>query len=195
MQYASLLLGVLISVVVIESADARSYTYRDLDDGIDLHYGYVTDISKADMSSTKPEGAIVGGMTGMAYASHRDKHKSKAALEGAVAGALIGALIDRHRSKANQYTVDLVDGGMMRVISEDNGIRTGDCVSIEDGRHTNIRRVSSAYCEKEPEPDRHMLRRSHAEASDCRLAKDELLEARDEDQARAAERKVRVFCD
>jgi outer membrane lipoprotein SlyB len=161
---------------------------------MDLHYGHVTSVERADMSSGKPKGAMVGGMTGMAYASHRNNHKTKAALEGAVAGAIIGALIDRHRKKTHMYSIDLVDGGSMRVIIEDTGIRVGDCVSVEDGRHTNVRRVSEAYCEQSAVPDRFMIGRSHSEASECRLAKDELLDARDERQASLAERKVRVFC-
>jgi len=49
--------AILISLVALASnAQARSYTFRDIDQGMDLHYGHVTSVERADMARASPRG-------------------------------------------------------------------------------------------------------------------------------------------
>jgi hypothetical protein len=71
-------------------------------------------------------------------------------------------------------------------------IRDGDCVSIEQGQHANIRRVSSVHCEQQTStPPAH-----HAQAAEeCDLAKQALIAADTDKALDIAIRKVRVLCE
>lgn len=73
----------------------------------------------------------------------------------------------------------------------------GDCVSIEQGKTANIRRVSSVYCEN---PNDEALQHPHVQASaledaaECRSAKEIALNAKTEKEVDIALKKLRAFC-
>lgn len=107
-----------------------------------------------------------------------------------------GKAIHLHRCRRSsgtqqQYTVNLVEGGTSIITTEQDDIRSGDCVSIEQGDYANIRRVSSVHCEVKTEITVH-----HASAaSDCELAKHELAKADTDDEITMASKKVRILCE
>ena len=109
----------------------------------------------------------------------------------AAAGAAIqGAATS---GEAQEYTVKLVGGGEEKVTTEQDDIRVGDCVSIEQGEHANMRRVSSYHCEQSEQskpPEHH-----EASANYCQQAKAELAKAETDEDLENAVKKVRVLCE
>jgi len=113
----------------------------------------------------------------------------------AVAGAGVGAAIQGSATggTVQQYSVKLNSGGQTIISTELTDIRTGDCVSIEQGDSANIRRVSSYHCETKnttATPEHHT-----SVASNCQLAKDELNKADTDDEITNAAKKVRILCE
>jgi hypothetical protein len=109
-----------------------------------------------------------------------------AAAGAAIQGAATGSV-------AQQYTVQLRNGGQAIVSTEQQEIRQGDCVSVEQGQHANIRRVSDIHCEERHKttiPEHH-----ESSANNCQLAKDELTKAQTDESIDHAAKKVRVLCE
>ena len=111
-----------------------------------------------------------------------------------VAGAGIGSAIQGSATSGvlQQYSVTLVSGGQSIISTEQTDIRTGDCVSVEQGEQANIRRVSSFHCEtKNTETAEH----HQSGADNCQQAKDELNQADTDNAITNAAKKVRVLCE
>ena len=112
-----------------------------------------------------------------------------------VAGAGIGAAVQGSATggTVQQYSVKLNSGGQTIISTELQDIRTGDCVSIEQGESANIRRVSSYHCETKNTtsvPEHH-----ESAASNCGIAKTELAKAETDDAITNAAKKVRILCE
>ena len=112
-----------------------------------------------------------------------------------VAGAGIGAAVQGSATggTVQQYSVKLNSGGQTIISTELQDIRTGDCVSIEQGDSANIRRVSSYHCETKNTtsiPEHH-----ESAASNCGIAKNELAKAETDDAITNAAKKVRILCE
>lgn len=189
----ALALGIVLTISVVPPTEARKYSYDEVRHGINIYYGNVVSIERAETNNARLKGAMIGGIAGFAYGSHRDHHRTKDTVAGALAGALIGAMIDAHQKHTFAYRVRLGDGHQMEVVSEHSeGIREGDCVQIEDGRRVNVRRVSPSYCEEEI--DEFDLHDARHQASQCDRAKELLLEVETADELKLVQRKVRRAC-
>ena len=121
-------------------------------------------------------------------------------LGAAVAGAIIGALVQKAAEGSNmadKYTVRLNDGRTVAIITEHHDIQAGDCVSVEQGKHANIRRVSPVMCQDHQavSTNQQIHGANVAEAEECHAAKQELLAAETEQEAEVAYRKMRAFCE
>ena len=111
-------------------------------------------------------------------------------------GAAIGGVGTRlleGSNEANEYTVRLISGRDVRMVMEPTGIRLGDCVSVEQGRQGNIRRVSSVHCEAEEASE--PTEAHQADASACDQAKESLLEAEDDEAMDRAIVRIRILCE
>lgn len=155
-----------------------------------IQYGEVTSVSVTtteddDGMSGAAKGALVGGMIGP---------RRRGINRGVIAGAAIGSAADDGDTETVYlYTVDYVDGsGSIQIQTEQGDIRDNDCVSIEQGQHANIRRVSSVHCEQQTSaPPAH-----HTQAAeDCDLAKQELMAAKTDEELDLAIQKVRILCE
>ncbi len=137
----------------------------------------------------------MGGIVGGAASGHH--HRGKHAAEGALAGALLAAVLDGNRH-ARSFIVDLNDGSEIKLITEQRGIREGDCVAVEMRQTANIRNVSSVHCEH---PGHEALAhpvvhaKSQSEAAACHTAKEQALQSTTEEATDIALKKVRVFCE
>ncbi len=81
--------------------------------------------------------------------------------------------------------------GTTIINTEQQDIRTGDCVSIEQGSYSNIRRISSVHCETKTQIPQH-----HKSSSiDCEKAKHELTNAETDEAINMAAKKVRILCE
>ena len=95
------------------------------------------------------------------------------------------------------YQVEMVDGSVVRIVTDQREIRTGDCVAIERVRETaNIRRVAQGYCDRaNSRAVDAVTDHSRSEATACAAAKQELVEATSPEAVELAARKVSLLCD
>jgi len=150
-----------------------------------LQYGTVEGVKVVQDDGKRAAGTAVGGLAGAAIAKdHRGL--------GMLAGGLIGGGIEKHHTAGtlNQYTVKLPTGATLVVNSDQNDLIVGDCVVVEQGQYTNVRRVSSINCHLDQQPEHHV-----AAASNCQVAKDGLNKAKTDDEIEQAVIKVRTLCE
>jgi outer membrane lipoprotein SlyB len=165
---------------------------------VTIEHGRVVEAEHVARPSNAPAGALVGGLIGL-LATGGHHHHPADALAGLIAGAFVGGALTAAAESALpawMYTVTLLDGRTVRVVTEQPDLRPGDCVAVETARFTNLRRVSGALCEPAPpEPyDPALARSAQEDAARCSAAKEELLRARDAAEVDVAVRKVRVLC-
>ena len=155
---------------------------------VQIDYGVVESVGTTTKDAKHAGGALAGGLIGGLIGPKRHQGLR------VVAGAGIGAAVQGSATSGTlqQYSVKLNSGSQVIISTEQQDIRSGDCVSVEQGEHANIRRVSSYQCEtKNKSAEPHHV----SSADNCQLAKDELNKA-DTDQAITnAAKKVRVLCE
>lgn len=170
---------------------------RNVETTISIQHGTVKDIEQVELKSEAAKGAIIGGTIGLLAVSGSTAEHVGGAIGGAVAGALITRAFEGS-NKANAYTVRLNNGSEVKVITDDKYIEAGDCVAVETGKTTNIRRVSQVLC-KPSKPhqavDAELHEKHQEEAWECHEAKKQLLKAKTEDEIDALLRKVKVLCE
>ena len=158
-----------------------------------VNYGRITAINRVDVanSTAQNRGALVGGTIGLV--SGRNQSGSNQALRtgaGAFAGNRIAAA--NTGTQAFEYTI-LQGGRTVTVVTNEPGMRVGDCVAVERGNFTNLRLVDDARCNARPAappPTSNAVR----EATACETAKTALLKAEDDETFDRAERRVRLLC-
>jgi hypothetical protein len=77
------------------------------------------------------------------------------------------------------------------MVTNEAGLRVGDCVAVERGHYNNLRLVDDARCattSAQPAPA------ALQEADACVAAKRQLLEAKTDNDFNLAERRVRLLC-
>lgn len=169
--------GLLMSGVVIAQQAGQA---------VMVQYGTVEGVKIIQDPGRRAGGAAIGGLAGGAIA---DDHRGL----GMLAGGLIGSSVQKHHTAGtlNQYKVNMISGGELVVNSDQNDLIVGDCVVVEKGQYTNVRRVSSINCELKQDPAAH-----HVEAADnCQKAKNELNSAKTDDAIEMAVIKVRTLCE
>lgn len=187
------LIGLL--TLLVACSGVQAIDRNQLNSSISINYGIVNVVERVSVKSEAPKGAVMGGILGAATSS---KHKrGKHALEGALIGGLLSAIVEG-KHKAYSYQIGLTNGQEVKVITEQGDIRQGDCVSFEQGRTSNVRRVSNVYCEHhqhEVMQDSYVVSSSHFDAAQCHAAKQQALEAQTEQLLDVAVKKVKIFCD
>ncbi len=163
---------------------------------IQIDYGVVERVENVKLDSNMGKGVVAGGMIGAGTSGKHDR--AKHAAEGAAAMAILTAIAEGKR-KAHSYQIKLISGSVVKIVIENGGIDEGDCVSVEQGKTANIRRVSSVYCE-EPEHESlhhhpHVHAAAYEDAAECHTAKEIALHAKTEKEVDLALKKVRAFCE
>ncbi len=171
----------------------------DLDSAIAINYGTVSSVTPVQLESNATRNATIGGLAGLltqARGSTRER------LAGAAIGAAVGALGTRAvegDNTANAFIIELNRGDTVKVVTEQTNIAVGDCVAVETGQHTNLRRVSAVQCNPPGRPhptiDQQISGYEQAEADACHQAKEQLLNASSESEIDARIRQVQVICD
>ena len=188
--------SLLVSVFILcMSQPAFAVSRSSLNSSIDINYGIVERVERTKIDSSAGKGAVMGGVIGAATSGHH--HRAQHALTGALAAGILTAIIEGKRD-AYVYLIETTDGGEKKIITEQGGIREGDCVSVEEGRTTNVRRVPGVHCEhhghdvmQEPIVEA----KAHEGAAECHAAKQMALKADTEAEVDIALKKVQVFCD
>jgi outer membrane lipoprotein SlyB len=184
------------TMMIISVANAPAYAQR-AGQSVTIQYGTVISAREVDLKSgAVPGGALVGGALGLASAGGKSSgKKARNSIIGmAAGGAIAGAAQGSQRGML--YDVNAGASGRIQVVSDQREIRNGDCVSVERAGDTaNIRRVSSAYCDKANEPAvRAVANSARTEAEECAAAKQQLLDATTTQEADLASRKIPLLC-
>ncbi len=181
--YQKLLFFCTIPVFAITSSIALAAS------AVSISYGVVEGVQTVEHKGQHAGGAIAGGMLGAIVAGPR--HRALKIGASAAAGAAVQGAVTSGTSL--QYRVRLIGGGESIITTEQREIRQGDCVSVEQGSHANIRRVSNYHCEqnKQNTPPAH----HKSGADNCQLAKNELAKAESDNEVDVAVKKVRVLCE
>jgi outer membrane lipoprotein SlyB len=161
-------------------------------DGPDqVNYGKITAVKPVSVENAQAQGAgaLVGGTIGLL--SGRGQSGSNRALR-AVGGGVAGQQIAKHASakQAFEYTILLDGRASTTVVTDEAGMRVGDCVAVERGAHVNLRLVDDRQCAPGAKPTAAATR----DATACNAAKDEVLKSTDDEGFARAERKVRLLC-
>ncbi len=144
------------------------------------------------------KGALVGGVIGLAAGSGKSgKDRRKRAGIGVALGAMAGAA--KKNPTGMKYSVRMADGTIVQIVTDQNQIRLGDCVSVEEsGGKANIRRISSTACQPESASilnDPAIQEELQEEAAECAAVKEELLAAETDEAIDRAMRKMSILCD
>ena len=205
-----------VALAVVLSSPALGQRRGDV---ISVNYGRVTGVEQVQLQSAAAGGAVLGGLVGAVRGRNRSSgSQARSAAMGAAIGG-VGTRILEGSNEAIEYTVRLNSTGRdVRVVSEPTGARLGDCVSVEQGRQNNVRRVSSVHCEPQdavptkapPRPPAPPPAAAPtpitapttvptedlvAEATACDQAKQQLLDAAEEDALELAVRRIRILCE
>ncbi|MCB1690599.1 MAG: hypothetical protein KDI33_19020 [Halioglobus sp.] len=162
---------------------------------ISVQYGRVENIQQVQMSPDYGAGSVIGGALGLLATMG---HSGASQVGGAAVGAGLGALVAKETAGTGEkFTVRLVNNNTIDIVTENQDIRLGDCVSIEQGQHANIRRVSPVMCTTPPSNAAYepMNAANTQESRECDQVKQELLNATTEQATAIAYKKMRAFCE
>src|SRR5262245_24816157 len=163
-----------------------------------VSYGRITAVNLVTKQNRDAQvsGAVLGGMLGLASSARRSA--GTAAVRG-VGGAIAGQQIGRvaGQRQAFRYTIRLLGGdSTITMVTDEAGLRVGDCVAVERGTFNNLRLVEDARCEPPaaatPPPEAPASDVARADA--CIQAKQRLFDAEKEDEFERAYRTVRLLC-
>lgn len=168
-----------------------------------VSYGRITNVTLVTEQNRAAQtgGAVLGGALGAASA--RNRSGGTAALR-AGAGVLGGQAIGRvaTQRQAFEYTILIGGTSTITMVTDEAGLRVGDCVAVERGSFNNLRLVADARCAprqtqakaaaKAPPPA--VTPAAQREADACVQAKDQLLAAETDEAFDRAYRRVRLLC-
>lgn len=183
-----------LAVLCVASAAAACASSPRAGQSAQVQFGVVRDAAPVTLDSNATSGALIGGTIGLSVSRGRTtpRRAQNAVLGMGVGGALAA---DTNR-RGMSYTVDMMDGSALRIVSDQREIRPGDCVAIERVRSTaNIRRAAEQFCDAQNAEAVGAVQASVRDmATQCAAAKDELVRASDTDEADLAERKIELLC-
>ena len=153
-------------------------------------YGKITAVKPTKVEDTKAQvgGALVGGVIGLISGrGHSGSNQVLRAGGGGLAGQQVAKLASS--KQAYEYTI-LMGGSTTTVVTDEAGLRVGDCVAVERGTYTNLRLVADAQCLPKARPAPAATRDANA----CTAAKNEVVKAQTDADFDRAERKMRLLC-
>lgn len=154
-------------------------------------YGRITAVRQVNLENqgAQAAGTLVGGALGVASGSGQSR--SNRALRG-IGGAAVGSRVAGAASGTTgfEYTVLIGGTNTIRIVTEQAGLRVGDCVSVERGQFNNIRLAADERCNAAGATAADAQR----EADACAAAKQQLLDAATDADFDRAERRMRLLC-
>ena len=180
----------LLSLAAVGNGEAQR-----VGQGSTIQFGTVRNVEQVQLQSDAAAGALVGGTIGLLASPRGGSRAVRNSLVGAAAGGAVTAAAQGNRTGFS-YTVELIDGSMTRIISDQREIRPGDCVAIERvGQTANIRREPSAFCVREnAQAVQAISQDTQAAAARCEAAKEELVMATTPEAIDLASRKIDLLC-
>lgn len=153
-------------------------------------YGKITAVKPTKVENSKAQvgGALVGGVLGLISGhGHSTSNQVLRAGGGGLAGQQVAKLASA--KQAYEYTI-LMNGSTTTVVTDEAGLRVGDCVAVERGSYTNLRLSADAQCAPKAKPAPTATRDANA----CTAAKNEVVKAETDEAFDRAERKMRLLC-
>jgi outer membrane lipoprotein SlyB len=164
-----------------------------------INYGRITAVRQVELQNPDAQaaGALLGGIAGVASGSGQSR--SNRALRG-IGGAAVGSRVGGAAGSSTGFEYTVLVGGTntIRIVTEQAGLRVGDCVSVERGQFNNIRLAADERCEAAAAAAAAAAAvpaQAEAAASACIAAKEQLLAAETDEEFDRAERRVRLLCD
>lgn len=158
-----------------------------------ISYGRITAVRQVDLQNqgAQATGAMVGGLLGVASGSGQSR--SNRALRG-VGGAAVGSRVAGAAGSSTgfEYTILINGTNTIRMVTNEGGLRTGDCVSVERGQFNNLRLVDDARCATPAQP---ASQAATSDAAACAAATQQVLNANTDAEFDRAERRMRLLCD
>ncbi len=185
-------LGILVSGCASDGVSRESMNRR-----ISISYATVVSVEQVNIKSEAGKTAAIGGLWGLLGGIGGDRQDM---IGGAVLGAALLGGTTKIAEGSNQAFAYILKGRNNRefkILTEQGGMQAGDCVAVESGTHTNLRRVSAVYCQAasgNSTIDSSLLREIEEDANECYQAKEELLNTSGE-EFDAVVRKVKALCD
>ena len=105
-----------------------------------------------------------------------------------VAGQQLGRMASKRQ--AFEYTITFDGRPNVRIVTDEAGLRVGDCVAVERGNFNNLRLVDDNRCT----PNAAATQEAVNEANACMTAKEQLLAATTDEDFDRAERRMRLLC-
>jgi outer membrane lipoprotein SlyB len=166
-----------------------------------VNYGRITNVTLVTEQNRAAQtgGAIVGGALGAASA--RNRSGGTAALRaggGVLAGQQLGRVLTQRQTF--EYTILIGGTSTVTMVTDEAGLRVGDCVAVERGAFNNLRLVDDSRCNPRPAAGQKAAPPPKATAADvrqadaCIQAKEQLLDAETDDAFDRAYRRVRLLC-
>ena len=167
-----------------------------------VNYGRITAVNLVTEQNRAAQtgGAIVGGALGAASA--RNRSGGTAALRaggGVLAGQQLGRVLTQRQTF--EYTILIGGTSTVTMVTDEAGLRVGDCVAVERGAFNNLRLVDDSRCNPRPAAQgQKAAAPPKATAADirqadaCIQAKEQLLDAETDDAFDRAYRRVRLLC-
>jgi hypothetical protein len=156
-----------------------------------VSYGRITAVTQGSASAGNAQtgGAVVGGALGLISGSGQSgSNQALRTIGGAAAGRRVGAMASSRPTF--EYTVLLNGRSTIQVVTDEAGMRVGDCVSVERGNFNNLRLVDDARCDRPAQATPTAVK----EANACQQAKESLLRAETDADFDRAERRMRLLC-
>lgn len=177
----------IVSLAAVSSGQAQR-----VGQATTIRFGIVRSVQQVPLQSDAATGALVGGTIGLVAGSRRP---ARNALIGAAAGGAVTAAAQGNRT-GFAYTVQLNDGSMVRIVSNQSEIRSGDCVAVEQvGQTSNIRREPAGFCAPGNAQALQAVQPvTQAAAAHCEAAKEELVMASTPEAVDLASRKIDMLC-
>ena len=125
-----------------------------------ISYGKITAVKPVTVDNKQAQvaGALVGGTIGLV--SGRDRSGSNQALR-TIGGGVAGQQIAKRASskQAFEYTILMGGKSTTTVVTDEAGMRVGDCVAVERGAYVNLRLADDRQCAS---PGANLLPLRHA---------------------------------
>ena len=191
----SLPLTLFLATALAGCASTDPYTGSSRNQVINVQYGTIENVQQVKMDASYGKDSLIGGALGLLAAS---SGSTGTQIAGAAAGAGLGALVAKETAGTGQrYTIRLASGSDVAIVTEQHDIVVGDCVSVEQGKHANLRRVSSVMCSTEPSHPAYdsMHASVQDEAAQCHQAKQQVVNATTGQEADIAYKKMRALCE
>jgi hypothetical protein len=155
---------------------------------ITVRYGEVVGVEVSTRESAIARNAIIGGVIGVIV-----DDSFSGGMAGATAGFLVTSIIEGDR-RVYLYTLRMSQGQLLPVAIERPDLAIGHCAALEqDGKHNNLRPVSSVHCNAENTEEHHGHRVEIA--LKCQQARESLVAGGTAQEIDRALHDLRAYCD